>query len=105
MMGLSKMKRTFLVVLVLLLPLALRGQGTLNEMTSDFRGRISVGMDKKIVVGLEAPTSQQNRLSDEADAYHLFPVLCERRDAFKAFLNEKEIGALIYCPIPLHKQL
>ena len=64
MMGLSKMKKTFLVVLVLLLPLALRGQGTLNELTNDFRGRISVGVDKKIIKGLHVGLEAEARLKD-----------------------------------------
>ena len=44
------------------------------------------------------------RLSDEANAYHLFPILCERRDALQAFLKEKGIGTVIHYPIPPHKQ-
>lgn len=64
MMGLSKMKRTFLVVLVLLLPLALRGQGTLNELTHDFRGRISAGVDKKIIKGLHVGLEAEARFKD-----------------------------------------
>ena len=45
-----------------------------------------------------------DRLSDEANAYHLFPILCERRDALQAFLKEKGIGTVIHYPIPPHKQ-
>lgn len=51
-----------------------------------------------------ASVSLPERLSDEANAYHLFPILCERRDALQAFLNEKGIGTVIHYPIPPHKQ-
>ena len=51
-----------------------------------------------------ASVSLPERLSDEANAYHLFPVLCERRDALQAFLKERGIGTVIHYPIPPHKQ-
>lgn len=44
------------------------------------------------------------RLSDETNAYHLFPILCERRDGLQAFLKERGIGTVIHYPIPPHKQ-
>jgi len=51
-----------------------------------------------------ASVNLPERLSDEANAYHLFPILCERRDALQAFLKEKGIGTVIHYPIPPHKQ-
>ena len=51
-----------------------------------------------------ASVSLPERLSDEANVYHLFPILCERRDALQAFLKEKGIGTVIHYPIPPHKQ-
>lgn len=36
--------------------------------------------------------------------YHQFVIRADRRDELMAFLNEREIGARIYYPIPLHQQ-
>ncbi|MCB2199317.1 DegT/DnrJ/EryC1/StrS family aminotransferase [bacterium] len=36
--------------------------------------------------------------------YHQFVLRADRRDELMAFLNEREIGARIYYPIPLHQQ-
>lgn len=44
------------------------------------------------------------RLPDESNVYHLFPILCERRDELKQYLEEKGIQTLIHYPIPPHKQ-
>jgi dTDP-4-amino-4,6-dideoxygalactose transaminase len=44
------------------------------------------------------------RLPDENNVYHLFPVLCERRDELQAYLKENSIQTIIHYPIPPHKQ-
>ena len=44
------------------------------------------------------------RLADAQNVYHLFPVLCSRRDELQAFLKEKGVGTLIHYPIPPHQQ-
>lgn len=44
------------------------------------------------------------RLPDAENVYHLFPVLCPRRDELQACLKENGIGTLIHYPIPPHKQ-
>ena len=36
--------------------------------------------------------------------YHIFPVLCERRDALQHYLAENGVGTMIHYPIPPHKQ-
>lgn len=36
--------------------------------------------------------------------WHIFPVLCEQRDALQTYLEEKEIGTIIHYPVPIHKQ-
>lgn len=51
-------------------------------------------------VGVSLPT----RLPREQNAYHLFPILCERRDALQAYLKDHGIQTLIHYPIPPHKQ-
>lgn len=43
-------------------------------------------------------------LNDKNNVYHLFPVLCEKRDEFQQYLKEKGIQTLIHYPIPPHKQ-
>ena len=45
-----------------------------------------------------------NRLPDVHNVYHIFPVLCERRDELQAYLTEHGIQTLIHYPIPPHKQ-
>ena len=38
------------------------------------------------------------------NVYHLFPVICRRRDDLKEFLEARGVGTLIHYPIPPHKQ-
>ena len=40
----------------------------------------------------------------ESNVYHLFPILCKKRDELQAFLAEHEVGTIIHYPIPPHKQ-
>lgn len=44
------------------------------------------------------------RLPDAQNAYHLFPVLCERRDDLQQFLSRQGVQTVIHYPIPPHKQ-
>lgn len=44
------------------------------------------------------------RLPNENNVYHLFPILCERRDELQQYLAEKGVQTLIHYPIPPHKQ-
>ena len=45
-----------------------------------------------------------DRLPDDQNVYHLFPILCEKRDALHDYLEENGVGTLIHYPIPIHKQ-
>lgn len=45
-----------------------------------------------------------DKLPDDQNVYHLFPILCERRDELKAYLEQNGIGTVIHYPIPPHKQ-
>ena len=45
-----------------------------------------------------------DRLPDDQNVYHLFPVLCRRRDALQDYLTSHEVGTIIHYPIPPHKQ-
>ena len=44
------------------------------------------------------------RLADENNVYHLFPIFCEHRDELQIFLKEHGIETLIHYPVPPHKQ-
>ena len=44
------------------------------------------------------------RLPDANNVYHIFPILCEKRDDLQAYLAENGIQTLIHYPIPPHKQ-
>lgn len=45
-----------------------------------------------------------DRLADDQNVYHLFPVFCEKRDELQAYLKENGIGTVIHYPIPPYKQ-
>ena len=45
-----------------------------------------------------------DRLDDDQNVYHLFPVLCERRDELQDYLKDNGIGTVIHYPIPPYKQ-
>lgn len=44
------------------------------------------------------------RIPDAQNVYHLFPILCPRRDELQKHLSEHGIQTLIHYPIPPHKQ-
>ena len=39
-----------------------------------------------------------------ADVYHIFNIRCEKRDALKHYLSEKEIKTEIHYPVPPYRQ-
>ncbi|MBR3612419.1 MAG: DegT/DnrJ/EryC1/StrS family aminotransferase [Bacteroidaceae bacterium] len=43
-------------------------------------------------------------LPEEQNVFHLFPVLCERRDELQDYLLENGVQTIIHYPIPPHKQ-
>ena len=40
----------------------------------------------------------------EQNVFHLFPVLCDRRDELQNYLQENGVQTIIHYPIPPHKQ-
>ena len=44
------------------------------------------------------------RLDNANNVYHIFPVLCDKRDDLQNFLEENGIHTIIHYPIPPHKQ-
>ncbi len=51
-------------------------------------------------------TNEQILLPKQIDTnvYHIFPILCEKRDELQSYLKEKGIMTLIHYPIPIHLQ-
>jgi dTDP-4-amino-4,6-dideoxygalactose transaminase len=45
-----------------------------------------------------------DRLADDHNVYHLFPIFCERRDELQSYLKENGVGTVIHYPIPPFKQ-
>lgn len=45
-----------------------------------------------------------DRLPDSQNVYHLFPILCEKRDALHDYLDNNGVGTVIHYPIAPHKQ-
>lgn len=41
---------------------------------------------------------------DCSNVYHLFPILCEKRDELQKYLENNGVGTVIHYPIPPHKQ-
>ncbi len=44
------------------------------------------------------------RLDDAQNVYHIFPVLCTRRDQLQQWLADQGVQTLIHYPIPPHRQ-
>lgn len=62
-------------------------------------------MAKLYYEGIKNPLiSMPERLSDEQNVYHLFPILCEKRDELQTYLKDNEVGTVIHYPIPPFKQ-
>lgn len=49
-------------------------------------------------------SNEGNPIPDDNNVYHLFPILCSRRDALQWYLAEKSVQTLIHYPIPPHQQ-
>ena len=62
-------------------------------------------MAKLYYEGIKNPLiTLPDRLNDEQNVYHLFPIFCERRDELQAYLKENGVGTMIHYPIPPYKQ-
>ncbi len=45
-----------------------------------------------------------DRLADDQNVYHVFPVFCDKRDELQTYLKENGVGTVIHYPIPPFKQ-
>ena len=62
-------------------------------------------MAKLYYEGIKNPLiTLPDHLNDAQNVYHLFPVLCEKRDELQAYLKENGVGTVIHYPIPPYKQ-
>ena len=62
-------------------------------------------MAKLYYEGIKNPLiTLPDRLDDAQNVYHLFPVLCEKRDELQTYLKENGVGTVIHYPIPPYKQ-
>lgn len=67
--------------------------------------KIRQGIAKKYIEGIKNPKITLPNVPDfSAHAFHLFPIMCEKRDELQKYLAEKGIGTNIHYPIPPHKQ-
>lgn len=48
--------------------------------------------------------SLPRHLPNENNVYHVFPILCERRNDLQEYLSDQGIQTLVHYPIPPHKQ-
>lgn len=56
------------------------------------------GIRNSKVKPLAAPVEAENHV------YHLFPILCDNREALMEHLKSKGVESLIHYPVPVHKQ-
>lgn len=60
---------------------------------------------RRYIEGIKNPAITLPKITDwDRHVFHIFPVLCGRRDEFQKYLAEKGIGTNIHYPIPPHKQ-
>lgn len=60
----------------------------------------------RYIKGIKTPLiAMPVTLPAEQNVFHLFPVLCERRDELQAYLQENGVQTIIHYPIPPHKQV
>lgn len=62
-------------------------------------------MAKLYYEGINNPLiSLPDRLADDQNVYHLFPIFCERRNELQSYLKANGVGTVIHYPIPPFKQ-
>ena len=60
---------------------------------------------KRYIEGIKNPLIKLPQFTDwNQFVFHLFPILCEKRDELQKYLDSNGIGTNIHYPIPPHKQ-
>ncbi|MDR0412107.1 MAG: DegT/DnrJ/EryC1/StrS family aminotransferase [Treponema sp.] len=71
------------------------------DTDNDSRRRIA----RKYIEGIKNPYIVLPNVPNwNANVFHIFPILVEKRDALQAYLSSKNIQTMIHYPIPPHKQ-
>lgn len=52
----------------------------------------------------EVPVTRPLIAEGHEPVYHQYTILCQRRDALRAFLQDRGVGTGLFYPIPLHRQ-
>lgn len=87
----------------------------LSEMQAAILGVKLASLDEEIALRqklaeryLNGIDNDKIRLPETTDdvspVWHIFPVLCDERDALQKYLSEKDILTQIHYPVPVHKQ-
>ena len=75
----------------------------LKHLDDDVKLRRNIA--KRYHQEISNPLVTLQRIDDwNAHAFHLYPILCSRRDELQNYLMEKGIQTIIHYPIPPHKQ-
>lgn len=75
----------------------------LHHLDEDLELRRNVA--RRYHSSINNPLIKLQRIDDwNAHVFHLYPILCERRDEFQEYLKENGIMTVIHYPIPPHKQ-
>lgn len=75
----------------------------LKYLTEDNQHRKEIA--KYYIENIKNPLiSLPDTLPNESNAFHLFPILCEKRDELHDYLEQNGVGTVIHYPIPPHKQ-
>ncbi len=68
-----------------------------NDVRKAIAARYIKGINNKHIALPQTLPMEQN-------VFHLFPVLCDRRDELQSYLQENGVQTIIHYPIPPHKQ-
>lgn len=68
-----------------------------NDVRKAIAARYIKGINNKHIALPQTLPMEQN-------VFHLFPVLCDRRDELQKYLHENGVQTIIHYPIPPHKQ-
>ena len=86
-----------------LLDVKLRYLDADNQRRKDIAARYERELSNPLVRIVQSGREQASRSTRDC-VYHIFPVLCERRDELQQYLADNGVETQIHYPIPPHKQ-